>query len=73
MFEDERFESFLFGDPDLETLSKHIFFLSQMEITRWRLGYLMLNVRTMMNPFNASLLIPLSLTPLMGFLSFSLP
>jgi len=73
MFENERFEVFLFTNPNLKIFSKRMFFLFRMKITSWRLGCLTLTICTMMNPLNTSLLIPLSSTLLMGFLSFSLP
>ncbi len=72
MFENERFEAFLFTDLDFKYLYRRIF-VSTMVIKGYRLGYLILIVYMMMNPFNRFLLIPLSLIPLMGLLSSSLP
>jgi hypothetical protein len=72
MSENERFEPFLLVDPNLKSFSKHIF-LSGMGITCCKLGYFTSTVRTMMSLPNTSLLIPLSLIPLMGLLSSSLP
>jgi hypothetical protein len=48
-------------------------FLCGMGITSCRLGCFTLPICTMMNPFGTSLLIPLSLTPLMSLSSSSLP
>jgi hypothetical protein len=72
MSENERFDSFLFVDLNFKSLSKHMF-LCGMGTTSCRLGYLTLTVCTMMSPHDTFLLIPLSLTPLMGLLNSSLP
>ncbi len=48
-------------------------FLSRMEIINYKLGCHTLTVYTMMDLPGTSLLIPLSLTPLMGLLNSSLP
>jgi hypothetical protein len=63
----------LFCFPILTSnLSPSAYFLSRMGITR-KLVYLTLIVCTMTSLHGTSMLIPLSLIPLMGLLSFSLP
>jgi hypothetical protein len=72
MFENEKFEFFC-----LLILTSSFFpnayFLSGMKITSYRFGYLTSTVYMMMGPLDTSLLISLSLTPLMGLLNSSLP
>jgi hypothetical protein len=72
MSKNERFESFLFVDPNFNSLFRCIF-LCGMKIIGCKLGFLTLTVCMMMNLPGTFLLIPLSLTPLMGLLSSSLP
>jgi hypothetical protein len=55
------------------SLSIGAFFLSKMVVIGHRLSCFILIVYTMMSPPRLFLLIPLSLIPLMGLLSSSLP
>jgi len=71
-YENERFETSLLANFDFKTLSRHIF-LSRMVIIGCRLGYVILTICTMMSLLGKFLLIPLSLIPLVGLLSSSLP
>ncbi len=73
MSKNERFEFLLLIDPDLKSFSKHMFFLYGTGITSCKFCYFTSTVFMMMSPPNTSLLIPLSLIPLMGLLNSSLP
>jgi hypothetical protein len=72
MFENDKFEFFLLVNLDLKSLSKCMFFVWDGN-NRLQAWLLTLTICMMMSPFSTSLLIPLSLTPLMGLLTFSLP
>ncbi len=72
MFKNEGFETFLLVDFDLKSLSKRMYFVWDGNYSL-QVSFLILTIYMIMSLLGISLLIPLSLIPLMGLLNSSLP